>query len=208
MLLAIDIGGTFIKWAVSQEYSLTDARGKVPTPQDTGLYRMRIAGADSYFDNYTSSITAAAAADPCFSASYAVAHDYTLHVLEAPDCLSPRNLTLDSAGAETLSLSWTPQGDESQWIVVLNDTIQQLVTDTAVTIENLEPNTEYAVAVYAYCGGTDTSFAVTGVYRTTCVRVANLPWHEGFENYPAGYYSDNSKVLRTHVVALKFSHLF
>lgn len=35
MLLAIDIGGTFIKWAVSQEYSLTDARGKVPTPQDS-----------------------------------------------------------------------------------------------------------------------------------------------------------------------------
>ena len=167
---------------------------EVPTTQDTGLYRMRIAGADSYFDNYTSSITAAAAADPCFSTNYAVAHDYTLHVLEAPDCLSPRNLTLDSAGAETLSLSWTPQGDESQWIVVLNDTIQQLVTDTAVTIENLEPNTEYAVAVYAYCGGTDTSFAVTGVYRTTCVRVANLPWHEGFENYPAGYYSDNSNI--------------
>ena len=35
MLLAIDIGGTFIKWAISDGYSLTDARGKVPTPQDS-----------------------------------------------------------------------------------------------------------------------------------------------------------------------------
>jgi predicted NBD/HSP70 family sugar kinase len=35
MILAIDIGGTFIKWAVSQGYSLTDVRGKVPTPQDS-----------------------------------------------------------------------------------------------------------------------------------------------------------------------------
>ena len=35
MTLAIDIGGTFIKWAVSVDYSLTDVRGKVPTPQDS-----------------------------------------------------------------------------------------------------------------------------------------------------------------------------
>ena len=35
MTLAIDIGGTFIKWAVSADYSLTDVRGKVPTPQDS-----------------------------------------------------------------------------------------------------------------------------------------------------------------------------
>ena len=35
MLLAIDIGGTFIKWAVSKDNSLTDVRGKVPTPQDS-----------------------------------------------------------------------------------------------------------------------------------------------------------------------------
>ena len=35
MILAIDIGGTFIKWAAADGLVLTDARGKVPTPQDT-----------------------------------------------------------------------------------------------------------------------------------------------------------------------------
>ena len=33
MILAIDIGGTFVKWAVADALELTDARGKVPTPQ-------------------------------------------------------------------------------------------------------------------------------------------------------------------------------
>ena len=35
MTLAIDIGGTFIKWAVSDGLTLTGVRGKVPTPQDS-----------------------------------------------------------------------------------------------------------------------------------------------------------------------------
>ena len=35
MILAIDIGGTFIKWAVSDGLELTERRGKVPTPQDS-----------------------------------------------------------------------------------------------------------------------------------------------------------------------------
>lgn len=33
MILTIDIGGTFIKWAVADGLELTDTRGKVPTPQ-------------------------------------------------------------------------------------------------------------------------------------------------------------------------------
>ena len=35
MILAIDIGGTFVKWAVADGLELTNARGKVPTPQDS-----------------------------------------------------------------------------------------------------------------------------------------------------------------------------
>jgi predicted NBD/HSP70 family sugar kinase len=34
MILAIDIGGTFVKWAGYEGRGLTDERGKVPTPQD------------------------------------------------------------------------------------------------------------------------------------------------------------------------------
>jgi len=33
MILAIDIGGTFVKWAVAEGLELTGTRGKVPTPQ-------------------------------------------------------------------------------------------------------------------------------------------------------------------------------
>ena len=162
----------------------------VPTTQDTGLYRMRIAGADMLFDNYTGSIADAADANPCFSDNYAMAHDYTVRVLPAPSCISPRDLTLDSASATTLSLSWTPQGDEEEWIVTLNDSIVVAVQDSAVTIQDLEPNTAYAVTLRAVCEPGDTSYAVTGSYHTTCVPIVDLPWLEGFEGRPASYYSD------------------
>ena len=45
-----------------------------------GFYRMRIAGASTGFDSYINTIADAANADPCFSFSWAVAHDYTLHI--------------------------------------------------------------------------------------------------------------------------------
>ena len=54
----------------------------VPAAQAIGDYRMRIAGADSYFDSYIDGITSANH-DPCFTSTYAVCHDYTLRVTTA-----------------------------------------------------------------------------------------------------------------------------
>lgn len=49
--------------------------------QSAGYYRMRIGGADSYFDSYVNG-NHNANHDPCYNSSYAVFHDYTLHVTE------------------------------------------------------------------------------------------------------------------------------
>jgi hypothetical protein len=51
----------------------------IPDNQTGGDYRMRIAGADSYFDDYISGY-AEGEHDPCFTSYYAVCHDYTLRV--------------------------------------------------------------------------------------------------------------------------------
>ena len=54
----------------------------IPASQAADDYRMRIAGADSYFDNYIAG-SASANHDPCFTSTYAVCHDYTLRVIAA-----------------------------------------------------------------------------------------------------------------------------
>lgn len=180
--------------SLNDDTTTLEAYFMVPATQDTGLYRMRIAGADNAFDYYTGSIQDAASADPCFMANWATAHDYTLHVTEMPGCLPPVNLVLDSADATTLYVSWTPQGQESQWIVSVNDSVNYMVSDSAYAIMNLEPNTQYSVEVRAFCGS-DTSMGATGTFATTCTAVSDLPWGESFESYPATMSSDNSSVL-------------
>lgn len=180
--------------SLNDDTTTLEAYFMVPATQDTGLYRMRIAGADNAFDYYTGSIQDAASADPCFMANWATAHDYTLHVTEMPGCLPPVNLVLDSADATTLYVSWTPQGQESQWIVSVNDSVNYMVSDSAYAIMNIEPNTQYSVEVRAFCGS-DTSMGATGTFATTCTAVSDLPWGESFESYPATMSSDNSSVL-------------
>ena len=54
----------------------------IPASQAADDYRMRIAGADSYFDSYISGTTSANH-DPCFTSTWAVCHDYTLRVISA-----------------------------------------------------------------------------------------------------------------------------
>lgn len=59
-----------------------DASFTVPVTQAIGYYRMRIAAADSYYDNHKTMATAAGA-DPNPTGTYTVVHDYTLKVNEA-----------------------------------------------------------------------------------------------------------------------------
>ena len=81
----------------------------VPANQATDDYRMRIAGADSYFDSYIGG-TASANHSPCFSSSYAVCHDYTLRVVTANPCGMPSNLQAQ-VGTTTATLSWEGNND-------------------------------------------------------------------------------------------------
>ena len=63
----------------------------VPSNQAGGDYRMRVAGADSYFDSYIGG-SASANHSPCFTSTYAVCHDYTLSVVSNTSC-SPYAIT-------------------------------------------------------------------------------------------------------------------
>ena len=126
----------------------------VPVDQATGEYRMRIAGADSYFDSYISG-TATANHSACFSASYAVCHDYTLRVLEAPSCLTPTDLAVNYTGGTEATISWT--SDAEAWNMRVNGVDVEGTIANPYTLTGLELATTYSVEVQANCGEGGTS---------------------------------------------------
>ena len=65
--------------------SVLNAIFTVPAEQAVGNYCMRIAAADSYYNDFITSIEAAAAANPTPTSTYTVVQDYTLKVNDAVD---------------------------------------------------------------------------------------------------------------------------
>ena len=128
-----------------------EASFTVPADQALGDYRMRIAGADSYFDSYIGG-SATANHSPCFSASYAVCHDYTLRVLEAPSCLTPTGLAVTTDG-QTATATW--EGTASLYNIDINGTVTENVSNPYTF--DVDLSTTYTVKVQANCGGGDTS---------------------------------------------------
>lgn len=119
----------------------------IPTTQDTGSYRMRIALA-------TNSVSAAIQ-DPCYiiSNGIAVTEDYTLTVLERLAYLPVTGLRVDSVGAHNIFLSWedTLNNDVSYIVYDMSDT-SVIATDIAPTtyeVTGLEEMTRYTLGVSA-----------------------------------------------------------
>ncbi len=180
----------YVGTAPSTNPTVLNAGFVIPGTQDTGVYRMRIAGADSYFDSYTGSIEAAANANPCFTSSYAVAHDYSLHVLPQAACAEPYNVTVSNITAHTATVSWTP-ADSTQTNYRVRYAIDSLstyfvtVTGTSTTLTGLYANTAYTVDVMTVCSATDQSnWSTPATFTTACdaiaVTAAN-PYYETFD---------------------------
>ena len=154
---------------------------EIPVSTTMGNYRMRIAGADSYFDNYTSSVTAAASANPCFSSSYAIVEDYTLAVTSAPNCLPVTDLAVDSVTANSVFLSWTGNASSYSIYSSTGAVVATGITTTSYTITGLTANTNYTFGVVANCSATDSSDVTLINVTTACVSTAiNLPFTETF----------------------------
>ena len=130
----------------------------IPATQAEGDYRMRIYGADSYFNNFYNNGTTnwEAAHDPCNSGTYRHAHDYTLHVLEAPACLTPTALTL-SRDNDQITATW--DGSASTYNIDINGTVTNDVTSPHTFTADL--STTYTVKVQANCSGETSDWSNT-----------------------------------------------
>ena len=155
----------------------------IPATQDTGDYRMRIVGADSYFDNYVTDLISAAAANPCATYTWGVAEDYTLTVTETPTCLAVTDLTVDSVSATSVSLSWSDGNTGATYSIysATGAVVASGLTTTSYTITGLTANTNYTFGVVANCSATDASDVTLINVTTACVSTAiNLPFTETF----------------------------
>ncbi|MBQ3788496.1 MAG: choice-of-anchor J domain-containing protein [Bacteroidales bacterium] len=110
--------------------------------------------------------------------------------IDAPTCLAPTNLTLVRAAEDTLVVSWNaPEGGASDYLVQYRSGSDEwsslTVTDTVAAIDGLSANTVYEVVVRTLCGN-DSSFSISGAYRTACGAISTLPWSESFETFDSG----------------------
>ena len=155
----------------------------IPATQALGSYRMRIVGADSYFDSYTGSVAAAAGANPCGSYSWGVAEDYTLNVITAPNCIAVTGLTVSNITATGATLTWADSLNTGATYTVydLSDTsvVATGITATTYTFTNLTANTAYNFGVVANCSATDASLMVTVGFSTPCLSI-DVPYVECF----------------------------
>ena len=89
----------------------------------------------------------------------------------APTCLKPTNLTAGTPDAHSVELSWTENGEATQWQICINDDETNLidVNENPYTLTNLDPETAYRVKVRAYCSAEDQSSWSDVVTFTTAI---------------------------------------
>ena len=88
--------------------------------------------------------------------------DVELHELQY--CHKPSAMTAE-AGVDTIAVSWSPGGDETEWIVTYGDTIVSTHQPNHVA-RGLQEDMQYSFSVVAICSEGDTSEALTGLFRT------------------------------------------
>ena len=101
---------------------------------------------------------------------------------EAPSCMPVRDLTVAYVTSDSVILSWSYGGSESEW-VVSNGVDVVSVYDTFCVFDQLSANTIYNFAVSAVCSPGDTSLVSTVSARTACGDITALPFTEDFNSY-------------------------
>ena len=120
-----------------------------------------------------------------YSASFLPKATFTYS--DAAFCNAPMALTFDGNTTESISFHWTPGSTETMWEVMVGDSLIENVTDTFLTVTELNASSRYAVKLRSICGADDTS-AWTGavMMQTACAAIATLPWSTSFEGETSG----------------------
>ena len=109
-----------------------------------------------------------------------------------PSCPKPTNLTSTAATTTSVTLSWTPGGEESSWEIIYGDsgfdpedegTLVQNVNASTYTVTNLTASTSYDFYVRAVCTSDDQSAWSSVHYAATNCEALTVPYTEDFNSY-------------------------
>src|SRR5699024_6387527 len=112
---------------------------------------------------------------------------------ETPPCPDPSNISVDEIGADYVELSWTPNGDESEWEVAYGepgfdpDNEEEesvIVNNIYATLTDLEPKTDYEVYVRAICSVNNISDWSNSEIFTTEEMSIDTQLFENFTYFP------------------------
>ena len=77
------------------------------------------------------------------------------------DCMKPTQLTATEVGPDFAKLSWTENGNATEWVIVYNDNTITANTNDNFILEGLDNETEYTVYVYPACDANQRSKTIT-----------------------------------------------
>ena len=114
-----------------------------------------------------------------YTTTSAYAYIDNLSVDLIPACAHPVNLTISNVDNSSATVSWTPVGTETSWIVEYKAATATTwstanATSTSYTITGLNAMTNYSVRVKADCGNGESSSYVNGSFTTQNCALSDL----------------------------------
>ena len=117
--------------------------------------------------------------------------DVDIHYITT--CQRPTDLIVSQIGVETATVSWSANGNESEWqldYMVDGGTEWTEITgivDTTYELTTLVAGTTYQLRVKAVCDdGSESNYTLGNNFTTLCTPLDTLPFIENFDSYASG----------------------
>jgi len=117
--------------------------------------------------------------------------DVDIHYITT--CQRPTDLIVSQIGVETATVSWSTNGNESEWqldYMVDGGTEWTEITgivDTTYELTTLVAGTTYQLRVKAVCDdGSESNYTLGNNFTTLCTPLDTLPFIENFDSYASG----------------------
>ena len=108
--------------------------------------------------------------------------------IEEISCPTPTNLTVSNLTTNSADISWTPNGEEDEWILEYTETGNSDWTSVTVngsasyTLNGLASGVTYQIRVQAVCGSDNQSLWASTLFSVPCNAFTTFPYTEDFEH--------------------------
>lgn len=95
-----------------------------------------------------------------YSHPYYFAAIDNVSITEAPSCIKASNLVVNEVGTDYATISWTPGGEETEWVLTIDDVTEVINGTPSYRFDNLEPGTTYSwssIKIQAVCSEEDSA---------------------------------------------------